>query len=90
MAINNPTRMFYAQTMYNITNDAIGARTTHADNCHWMAINNPTGMFYTQTMYFRYIRTAKYYGQSEDCPLVILSPQVPTKRLFAHPSPCPL
>jgi hypothetical protein len=31
-------------------------------------------MFYTQTMYFRYIRTAKYYRQSEDCPLVILSP----------------
>jgi hypothetical protein len=30
-------------------------------------------MFYAQTMYFRYIRTAKYYGQSPDCPLVILS-----------------
>jgi hypothetical protein len=30
-------------------------------------------MFYTQTMYFRYIRTAKYYRQSPDCPLVILS-----------------
>jgi hypothetical protein len=73
----------------DITDDAISAQTTHAGYCHWMAINNPARMFYAQTMYFRYIRTVKYYGQSPegpDCPLVILSPQVPTKDCLHTPS----
>jgi hypothetical protein len=57
----------------NITDDTISAWTTHAGYCHWTANNSPARMFYAQTMYLRYIRTAKSYGQSSDCPLVILS-----------------
>jgi hypothetical protein len=71
----------------DVTDDAISTQTTHEGYCHWTAINSLARMFYAQTMYFRYIRTAKYYRQSSDCPLVILSPTGIAKFLLCTISP---